>query len=101
MKELITALTILFCVGVSADETEGRIKKLELKVERLERRLMERVKVKDMNNKRSKQGIQHRSVSAQNKLSKSQKDEIEKALELYKKRQKESQKLLDELMQEP
>jgi hypothetical protein len=101
MRKIVFFATVCLSFGAFSGEMDSRIRKLELKVERLENRLKNRVEVHDMKNQKVKGTATHRSLSSQNMLSKAKQKEIQQALTEYKKRQKESQKLLDDLMQEP
>lgn len=103
-------LSMLFVLGSAygSSDLEQRVKQLEARVKYLESKVgvgvdsTSGLKVQDMGNSQIKNSIGSRGVSSSGpQLTEEQQKEITNTIELYKKRQQESQKILDELMNEP
>lgn len=109
MKLVAFSLSLLFVTSAfgkefflrKLDELERRISALEAKVNGSTPQKSSGLKVKDMGNQKvnTSRGISSGSASTP-QLSKEQQEEIRKQLEFIKSRQQESQKILDELMNE-
>lgn len=110
MKVLALLLVGLFSTSLFAKTvTKRRIDDLERRVTLLEQKVTQLsgsstdattgLKVKDGNNQ-IKRSETDRGVASTPQISDSQKKEILDSLELYKKKKQDSQKLLDELMNE-
>lgn len=114
MKYLVLSLLFMSTSVFAAEMTDKeRIKRLEARILQLEQAQRNQktpstggLKVKDMNgqNVQTLPGARLRGVAGAGQMpamTKEQQDEIMKQIELFKQRQIESQKLLDELMKEP
>lgn len=109
--KLIIALLMSWNIHASDD---AKLKELELKILKLEKQLATQgkasgLKVKDLGNKKIKKSasfeasemIDGRSLSSESqkpKITPEQQKELMKQIEMIQKRQKESQKVLDEIM---
>jgi hypothetical protein len=109
MKILMTLLVVSFSTSVLSktvtkrqiDDLERRMLILEQKVAKIAGSSMDAttgLKTKDVNNQIKQAGS--RDISSTPEISESQRAEIMKTLEAYKDKKAESQKLLDELMNE-
>ena len=113
MKLVLFVITVSMSFGAFANMSQDeRIKRLEARIQQLEQAQAQTknpssngLKVKDMKG----QNVQTQAGSLRGiagagqmpTMTKEQQEEIMKQIELFKKRQQESQKILDELMQEP
>ncbi|MBD66759.1 MAG: hypothetical protein CME62_16245 [Halobacteriovoraceae bacterium] len=108
MKIIVLCLTFVTSLVVLADTaSDSKVAELEARIKALESQLgtsatSNGLKVQDMGNTEMKNQLGGRNVSSETpKLTEEQQKEIMQTIELYKQRQAESQKLLDELMNEP
>jgi len=112
MFKLSLLLVVLMPVGALASKgLEERVKMLEKRIEQLERaqsgsnttRSTSGLKVKDMEQREAHTGYGRNvaGTSGMPAMTKEQQEEITKQIQLFKERQIESQKILDELMKEP
>ncbi len=110
MRLIVLCLVASFSTSILAKTVSKRqVDDLERRVSALERNVAQLssmgtdsttgLKIKDSQNQIKKAGV-NRSVASNPQLSDDQKKEIVETLENYKKKQQESQKLLDELMNE-
>ncbi|MBT4791455.1 MAG: hypothetical protein HON90_07780 [Halobacteriovoraceae bacterium] len=82
------------------DEMEQRISSLESKVSKLmSQKSITSLKIKDSNNKIVQAGLS-RDISSENKLSDEQQKSVMKQIERIKRSKEESQKIIDEIMNE-
>jgi len=112
-KLLLVCLVSVPFSSFAGMSLEQKVKMLEKRIERLERGSDARsqvdagsgLKMRDMSNDKMQTGLGGaRGVSSAQgmpEMSKEQQEEVMKQLELFKSRQAESQKILDELMKEP